>query len=297
MEVILRIKNSAMDNYDIEMWRYSQELKRASANPLLGHEQLPNRAATLQGVVIRTNDWGLRGGAISDVSESKRRILVLGSSITLGWGVAESDTFTIQLQTLFEDGGQQVEVLNGGIGNYNTVRYVEWFLTRLTEIEPTDIVIHYFINDAEKLESGGGNLLLRHSQLAVTGWTVANRFLRPTGSDSLANHYRTVYAEDAEGYVEMIAALRRLKIYADQNSVRLYMALVPDIHNLVDYPFNFIHSRMKDLGTQLGIHVVDLLPALRGVEPEQLWAMPGDPHANALGHRLMAKTMYSVLKK
>jgi lysophospholipase L1-like esterase len=45
-----------------------------------------------------------------------------------------------------------------------------------------------------------------------------------------------------------------------------------------------------------GFIYVDLLPGLQGLEPKQLWAMPGDPHPNALGHEIMAQTLYPVLK-
>ena len=44
-EGTLLLKNSSMRNYDIEMWRYSKELKKESKNPLLGHEHIPSKEA------------------------------------------------------------------------------------------------------------------------------------------------------------------------------------------------------------------------------------------------------------
>ena len=49
-EAALFLKNSNMRNYDIEMWRYSKELKKESENPLLGHEHIPLKEAILQSV-------------------------------------------------------------------------------------------------------------------------------------------------------------------------------------------------------------------------------------------------------
>ena len=46
-----------------------------------------------------------------------------------------------------------------------------------------------------------------------------------------------------------------------------------------------------------GYAVVDLLPAFGKLPPEQVWAMPGDPHPNALGHRLMADAVYPLLSQ
>src|SRR5690348_4786820 len=91
-EVFLRIKNSSMTNYDIEMWRYARELKIRSSDPLLGHDHIKNSSAVLQSVQMRTNEWGLRGGPVPPRDAKIRRILFLGGSITLGWGVQESDT-------------------------------------------------------------------------------------------------------------------------------------------------------------------------------------------------------------
>jgi hypothetical protein len=90
-EFILRLKNSDMTNYDIEMWRYAKELKVSSPNPILGHEHIPQTEAILQSTKIRINSLGLRGPEIT-LQDSIRRILFLGSSITLGWGVEEENT-------------------------------------------------------------------------------------------------------------------------------------------------------------------------------------------------------------
>src|SRR5580704_8612042 len=102
-EGVLRIKNSSMKNYDIEMWRYAKELKVPSADPLLGHDHVRNASAVLESVPIRINEWGLRGGPVSKAPE--RRILFLGGSITLGWGVPEDQTVTARVEQILRSDG------------------------------------------------------------------------------------------------------------------------------------------------------------------------------------------------
>src|SRR5262249_43909505 len=115
-EGIVRLKNASMKDYNTEMWRYARELKFPSPEPRLGHEHVANAHAVLQSVDIRTNAWGLRGGPVSDTpAAGTRRILVLGSSIALGWGVDEDKVVSSLLQKKFEASGQTVEMLNGGI--------------------------------------------------------------------------------------------------------------------------------------------------------------------------------------
>jgi len=63
----------------------------------------------------------------------------------------------------------------------------------------------------------------------------------------------------------------------------------------VDYKLEFVHDIMRRIADADGYRYVDLLPALRGRPPQELFAMPGDPHPNALGHELMADAIYPVI--
>lgn len=294
-EGLLRLKNSSMNNYDIEMWRYAKELKKRSDNPLLGHEHLRSKSAVLQSVKIRLNEWGLRGGPVPLSNPGRRRLLFLGSSILLGWGVPEEQTVTARLRAMFASRGEEVEVLNGGVGNYNAVRYVERFLTHLAATQPTDIVILYFLRDAEELDPGRNNILLRHSQLAATLWILGARYFGLAGTDTLEEHYRSIYQPDAVGFKRMEQALDKLSKYAQSHGIRIYLAMTPDVHDLTHYKFEFIHAIMRDVAARHGYIYVDLLPAMRGLTPAQVWCMPGDPHPNGLGHQRMAEAIFPVI--
>ena len=287
-EGILRIKNLNMKNYDIEMWKYARELK--TRDQKLGHVHIPNKSAVLQGVEIKLNSLGMRSS--EPLKNSHRRILVLGSSMTLGWGVNQEDGLCDVLQKkLRKEAGGNVEVLNAGIGNYNASRYVELFFEKFTSLHPTDIIVHYFLNDAEILPPGSSNFLLRNSQLAVTLWIAWHRIMNK-GKTVLAEHYDKVYSTSYEGYKEMYRSLQKLSRYAAANNIHLYLAMTPDIHFLTDYPFRAYHEQMKKVADSLGYKFIDLLQPLEGNPFSELQAMEGDAHPNARGHKIMAETIY-----
>ena len=132
-EVALRLINSSGNNYDIEMWQYSKKLKKISSNVSLGHEHVKSSNAILQNVEVRTNSLGMRGPEPKQVFE--RRILFLGSSITMGWGVEEGNIFTTIIEKKFKLDGFEVDILNSGVGNYNTERYIENFFFKFRDIK------------------------------------------------------------------------------------------------------------------------------------------------------------------
>jgi len=240
---------------------------------------------------------GLRGATLQKAAPNERRILFLGGSSTLGWGVPEDETVTARLEQMLRQQGEQASVLNGGVGNYNTVRYVSRFFRELTPAQPTDIVVNYFLRDAEDLQVEDGNFLLRNSELAVTLWIAYHRLFDRAGEASLVEHYRKVYDPDAPGFQRMVAMLQKLSDYAKEHGIRLYMLMTPDIHNLVDYKFGFVHAAMEKVAKEAGYVYVDALPIMLGRPPQDLFAMPGDPHPNALGHRLMAETIFPVIAR
>jgi GDSL-like Lipase/Acylhydrolase family len=293
-EAVLRLKNSSMTTYDIEMWRYAKDLKVRSDDPHLDFDHVTSTSSVLQNVNIRLNEWGLRGGPV-EPTPGDRRILFLGGSIALGWGVPEEQTVEARLEKMLRDQGGKVQVLNGGVGNYNADRYVSRYVKELAGLNPTDIVVLYFLRDAEDLPPGGGNILLQHSELAVTLWIAYHRLFDKAGEQSLVDHYRAAYQENAPGFVLMQAKLKELADHARSRQVRLYLAMTPDVHNLIDYKFDFVHATMSRVAEAQGYTFVDLLPAMRGRPPRALFAMPGDPHPNALGHQLMAEAIFPVV--
>jgi hypothetical protein len=73
--------------------------------------------------------------------------------------------------------------------------------------------------------------------------------------------------------------------------------MIPDIHNLQRYPFKAIHNKIENKAKLLGFKFIDFYDVLREVNAEDIWAMPGDPHPNQEGHRILADYLFDYLAK
>ncbi len=293
-EGLLRIKNLDQKNYNIEMWRYARLLKEKSDDAALGHVHIPNRRAKLQGVEIRINSLGMRGAEVDLKDSRKKKILFLGSSNTLGWGVPEEKTLPAILQRELQN---QAVVLNAGIGNYNAARYVALFERKFLGLRPDVVVINWFIRDAEALEPGGGNFFMRHSEFAVLLFHLVHQAIAgPGGIENLVDHYRKVYQHDSPGFQEMRAAFERLQALSQPYGFKVIFTVIPDVHQMDPYPFSFAHEAMLKIASGYGWTFVDFTPALSQGPAAALWAMPGDPHINSKGHAMMAENLLPYLE-
>lgn len=152
--------------YDLEMWKYARQLKRSAANPIQGFEHIPSQSGHFMGVDVNINSHGQRGREIAlEKARGLTRILMLGDSITLGWGVPYEETVSKYLEKLLgEFGGEQpIEVINTGVGNTNTEMQVTYFQTHGVKFSPDIVLLNYFINDAEPTPRRKTHFFSEHS--------------------------------------------------------------------------------------------------------------------------------------
>ena len=153
-EAMIRVINTTGKNYDIEMWKYGKYLKKKSDNPDMGIEHVPSKSMKLQNTFVKINSLGFRDREYTIPKPANvYRVLVLGSSITFGWGVDEDKTYVRQIEKQLEGktGDHKIELINAAVGNYNTVREVASFFEKCLVLEPDMVILSFFINDPEIL--------------------------------------------------------------------------------------------------------------------------------------------------
>jgi lysophospholipase L1-like esterase len=165
---------------------------------------------------IRTNDLGLRGDPVADPRpEGSLRILLLGDSVTFGYGLPESQTIGARLGARLADvtPGRALEIVNGGVPGYSS-RQGLTLLERLGPRLSPDVVIvcfgfndarDMFVTDQEVFDAGrtlaSTRRVLYRSRLyrLLRGWLV-----RPP---SAAEGRAVVARVDPERYAANLAAM------------------------------------------------------------------------------------------
>ncbi len=136
------------------------------------------------GASVSINSKGLRDREYSyEKSEGTFRILVLGDSVTFGFGVEMERTYPKLLEKwLNESGKRNYEVINAGVGNYNTLQELSAYELDLFRYRPDMIVLGFYLNDAEKTQKYVENFLSKRSisyAFIVSAWRKIAAVMNP----------------------------------------------------------------------------------------------------------------------
>jgi lysophospholipase L1-like esterase len=301
MEIYVRVVVDNGMQFDLEMWKYAKDVKQVDPDPLIGHRHAPNRSAELMRVTVTTNSHGFRDREFAfDKPAGTLRIVMLGDSFTEGWGVPERDTFSKRIERRYNEQGIKTEVINTGVGNYNTIQEVELFLTDAYRYHPDIVVLNFVFNDAEPVpHERPPSFFMRHcySCIFLIGRYDTLRRMMFGGQD-WADYYLGLFGDGTTpGWLGAKAAIKRLAEYCRQNNIKLLIANHPELHDVKNYRFQNITDLVRDAAAENDVAFVDLLPYVRDQESSALWVTPPDAHPNAFANKFLADGIFEALEK
>jgi hypothetical protein len=303
LEVALRVAYYRSLDFSMEMWKYAVQLKREVPNPNLRFIHKANSHAFLMGQDVAINSQGLRDYEYPlQKPPDVYRILLLGDSTTFGWGVALSDTtakiLERELNAKHIPGYSRFEVLNSGVGNYDSVQEVTYYKTRGRDFHPDLVVLGYFINDPEPVPAEKHIPLIGKSYLVAYLTNRLDGVLRRIGTrPDWKTYYAGLYQENLPGFQACRAALLDLAESTRQDNAKLIVALIPELHQINDsYPFAFAHQKIKNILAPEQVPVLDLIDGLRNHGPEEtLWVTSLDDHPNGKANTLIAAQLRDTI--
>jgi lysophospholipase L1-like esterase len=285
--------------YDVEMWRYARLIKVISTHPGVVEEQRHNGSALLMGARVRTDANGFRlpDPATEAARQPGNRLaLVLGDSLTFGWGVPEGKTFSDDLERILsqrcpKEGGRAVTVDNAGIGNCNTSMEVERYKQCIRPyVHPDWVVLGFSFNDAEPDAVPNTNPFFWHSALL----SLAGARLQKVSDPKLANYnsyYVGLFRDGLPGWERTKAKLRELGAILAADHVHATLFPMPELHDPHDAGIAEAFSRVAAIGRDAGFEVIDPTADFPTGSGERYWVSHEDAHPNALAQAIFARAL------
>src|SRR3954470_7560978 len=285
-------------SYELEMWKYATDVKVRDLRPEQGHKHGLNRDTSLMSVGVRTNEFGFRGPPIPEKAPpGVARIAFVGDSTTMGWGVAEKDTFANQVIARLRQQGRKVDGFNEGVGNWNTMQELTHFRDVGARLKPDIVVLTYFINDGEPIPTYPKESWL---DLHSAAWIVLNyrldSLIRQFGPrPDWKQYYRALYEDNAPGWKATQKAIAGFADVSRSTGVKIVVFHLPELRELKPYPFADVTAKVKKVVEENGLRFVDLLPTVETLDPASLWVTVPDPHPNATADTAFTEGMLREL--
>lgn len=262
-------------------------------------------------VVYQINSLGFRGREYSQEKPAgTHRIVVLGDSVTFGWGVELADRFSDVAERALNAGrsdGRTIEILNLALPGYETMHQRFIFDKQVWPLSPDAIVVCFNRNDVQNDTDESINLqFLGRDRVDEVGWR-ARLFVDDPGKSileatlpnlRLLGIHRYIYSlreNDGEYLTKLYAAMTNgidisLKLLADMNARSIERGVrfgVADLHFVKPIEAGLLAANVPYRTIGYPDDITDL--SLRNSAV--------DPHPNAKGHAILATNFEKALRE
>jgi len=318
-ETMLRWLNPYGVNFFRESKKYFSQVIAPNPDPEIVYEHVPSYRGFMGDVEVRTNAGKLRDRAFTrEKPEGVFRILCLGDSVTFGWGVPEEETYAKRLEARWNRGrdAPSVEVINTGVGGYNTTQEAAFLRTEGIRYHPDLILLFFAMNDA--VEALQPFRPLHAAERPDTTDTVepGMRWLAKTAPVMVASRFfpslfgfyyyvtmpRVDYVaeflgDDRPGWKACQEAILDIVRTARSIQADTVVFMLPAMQGLDEaYPFIPIHEAVQTFCRRHEIPFFDLLPDFVGRPDTAVRVSVFDGHPNAFAHGIVAESVYRKIR-
>ena len=281
-----------------------------------------------QGIPVDINSHGLRGPETTyEKPPATFRILNLGDSIVMGWGVREENTYGRRLESMLnieKSGNLRFEVINAGVPGWNLENALAYLQAEGLKYEPDLILLGLTMANDVK----GDSALLADNQQPLIKWLRSNTYLWPFLTIQLRwlearsegreridvidpptspDKYFPLdpEAEQWQEFWNLVSAINRL---AGEKDIPVVLIIFPLEFQVLDESYPILSQELLTAkAREAGIPAVDPLPAFRQacrekpggacqIEDRYLFADVW-MHPSAKGHKLIADELEALLSR
>lgn len=280
-------------------------------DPVLNWRYVPNSVVSEGKIDYRYNWVGFRDVDHSVQKPSGiKRIIILGDSVTEGYGVEWKDVFANILQSRL---GAQQEVIVVAAGGLNTPQEVHLLKQEGLLYEPDLVVMNFVLNDADfftSFDAAQRYKAEKDSQIGLLNLPISPVVKRALKSSALVyfvkervenftgrllgtvetDYYTRLWAKD-ESRQRVMTGFNGLAGLQRDHGFQVLVIIWPVIMDYQRYGFGSIHERVAQWATTKGFAVIDLLPQFSKIPYRELQVTAEDNiHPNSLGHKVGAET-------
>ncbi|NOQ64216.1 MAG: hypothetical protein GQ582_06865 [Methyloprofundus sp.] len=295
-------------NFSSPLWQIQQQRSKSWAplrktslikktDNMLMYQLLPNQNAIFRTAFFQTNRFGLRDKEYPLLPDNNStRIALLGGSIEMGAGVANTEIFEALVEDKLNSAqdSRHYEILNFATGEKNTLHHLYRLKHEVIDFQPRYLVI------------------FQHSREWLVIVKSIQKFIKEKGSQAhdfpfveniikkenlQPNLKLEEYFKRLEPYKHEIfqQTFKRMLTICQQHEIVPILVYLPSLEQNNQVP-SWQYVPILGLAKKAGFHTIDMSTVYDNHPKNSLWAAPWDSHhPNAQGHQLIAQRLYDEL--
>lgn len=236
------------------------------------------------------------------------RVVVIGDSVTEGYGVEWRDVFASSVQAGL---GSGYEVVSLGMGGLNTPQEVHILEEVGLRYAPDYVVVNFVLNDCDffsSVKEGAKHAEENQSRIAMLGIKIHPAIKRTLKSSALiylvneriADLLGRLKGEERHDYYEELwrneknrakvtTAFEKLRTLSREHRFKVVVLVWPLVIEYSDYKFRSIHEWIIEQAAANEFASIDLLPVY-ATQPFRTLQVTSEDyvHPNATGHKMAA---------
>jgi hypothetical protein len=279
----------------------------------LGYKHPTSVTYMLGSNLITINAHGLRDEEIPYTkADGEKRVLVLGDSVTFGWGVSQGENFTDRMESILrEQTGEQWQVINAGVNGYNTEQEATFLRIEGMRYSPDYVLLIYVSNDVDPVLDPNETTWRRYPTWPPSLPEAMSRLRQLSYLFQLAHLFARMNSMDlaraAVSDPESLSTPKLHSITGHRNWPRSKAALLDIARQCKAAGIPFLVASYSSLKSgvgaafmaemqEAGIDSVNLQPSWGGVPGNVAHVSRIDSHPSALVHEKMAEYLVNMFR-
>lgn len=303
-EIGVRLVSSQINFYSIEIAKFAKKMLIQDHLNELTHVNKPNASGRFMGVDISFNSLGYRYNEISKKKSGEYRVLVLGSSQAMGWGVEQESTFSEILERKLDKYDEKYRKRKFRIINAATVNYSicdeNRFLQRQEKLIDYDTIILQMnlqmLGDIKEIHS---SKVFYYSYLSVflfERYFFLHQYIFPSENETFLREIREQLKSES---LPAQKCLQNISYFLKQRNKKFLIFLTPNFRKLtLSEPAEEIQDNLLDYFRKNKIAAVNMVTDFNekfSGKEDMIIVNKDDSHPNMLAHQLIADILFNRL--
>lgn len=269
-----------------------------SDDAILAYELAANKRVNQKDRVLQLNRYGIRDST-NELHIGKRKVALLGDSVTFGTGHSQEATIGAMLQRKCSPNQRHIKVLNFGTPGYGAEELVRFLQLKDELYSTTDVIYIFNANDfcrRDSMYEGGDNGLYRMYKPPWFGtlWLIRKAIYRSKKGGPIydpnpvsVDWYRWIYHGNRDFALRQIAKIRD---YCEAKKIRFTLVLLPAGCAFVgeSYALSDVYSDIGQVTSKAGIRTIDATEFFAS-DPARFF--DNTDHLSLAGNELLAEVI------